>query len=131
MNIEERNELVKYRLSKAKNTIDEVEILLENKLWNTALNRLYYASYYAVIALLVNNEIQVQTHAGVRQMFGLHFIKTGLIDKKLGRIFSELFDKRHTGDYDDFIEITFDDVIELVQPSKDLILAIEKLIKYN
>ncbi len=94
----ERKELAKYRLKKANETLHEIEILVHNKLWNTAINRMYYASYYAVSALLINDSIQAQTHSGVRQMFGLHYIKTGMIDKDLGKFYSDIFDKRQTGD---------------------------------
>ena len=37
-------------------------------------------------------------------MFGLHFIKTKLISKDLGKFFSNIFNMRQTGDYDDFID---------------------------
>lgn len=40
-------------------------MLVANKKWNSAVNRLYYAVYYAVSALLVKNEIEAKTHAGV------------------------------------------------------------------
>jgi len=128
MNEKERGELVLYRLTKAQDTIGEIDLLIDNQLWNTAVNRLYYACYYAVIALLINKGINAQTHAGVRQMFGLHFIKTGLMDKELGRYFSDIFDKRLTGDYDDFIDYQKDDVVGLIIPAKKLIAEIEKLI---
>jgi uncharacterized protein (UPF0332 family) len=59
----ERTELVKYRITKAHDTFNEVKLHFENKLWNTAINRLYYACYYAVSALLLNNGIKAQTHA--------------------------------------------------------------------
>ncbi len=124
----ERQELVLYRISKAKETIQEIDILIQNKLWNTAINRLYYACYYAVSALLAQKDINAQTHAGVRQMFGLHFIKAELISKDLGKFYSEIFDKRLTGDYDDFIDYSEEDIIELYDPAKELILTIDSLL---
>lgn len=62
MNSQERQELVKYRIEKARETFKEIEIHIENKLWNTAVNRLYYACYYAVVALLLDKGIQPDTH---------------------------------------------------------------------
>jgi uncharacterized protein (UPF0332 family) len=124
----DRKEIVKYRISRAHETLREVDILIENKLWNIAVNRLYYGCYYAVIALLISMKIKAQTHAGVRQMFGLHFIKTGLIDKELGKYYSIIFDKRLTGDYDDFIDYEKDDVLAMVVPAKEFIQEIDKLI---
>ncbi len=127
MKKENRKELVKYRIERAFETLEEVSKHI-HKFWNTAVNRLYYACYYAVIALLIHYEIKTQTHAGVRQMFGLHFIKTNLIDRQHGRFFSEIFDKRQTGDYDDFIIYEEDDVSLLVEPAERFINTINTLI---
>jgi uncharacterized protein (UPF0332 family) len=106
MNQQERQELVKYRIAKARETFKEVDLHIKNELWNTAVNRLYYACYYAVIALLIDKEIQTQTHAGVRQMFGLHFVKPGIVDNSIGKFFTDIFDLRQAGDYDDYIEFS-------------------------
>jgi uncharacterized protein (UPF0332 family) len=100
----------------------------DRKLWNTTVNRLYYACYYAVSALLVDNKIKAQTHGGVRQMFGLHFVKPGLINKDSGKFYSDIFDKRQSGDYDDFIDYEKEDIIGLIHPANKLIEEIESLI---
>ena len=128
MNDQERKELVQYRIGRAKDTLKEIDLHISNELWSTAINRLYYACYYAVIALLVNNEIKAQTHAGVRQMFGLHFIKNGLISKELGKFYTDIFDKRQTGDYDDFVNFSKDEVLSMIDPAHQLIYEIDKLL---
>jgi len=128
MNEKDRTELVKYRISKAKETLDEIPIHIENKLWNTAINRLYYACYYAVIALLIDKDIKATTHAGARQMFGLHFVKPGIVEKDLGKFYSDIFDMRQKGDYEDYIEFGQEDVLDMVEPAKKLIDNIEKLL---
>ena len=84
----------------------------------TAINRLYYACYYAVIALLIDSDIRTQTHNGVRQMLGFHFIKPGIIDKELGKFYTDIFDKRQTRDYDDFVDFSKEEVISMVEPAK-------------
>ena len=124
----ERQELVRYRITKARETFNEVSLHISNRLWNTAVNRLYYACYYAVIALLIDKEIQPQTHAGVRQMFGLHFIKTGIIDNSTGKFFTDIFDLRQSSDYDDYIAFDEDDVLDLINPANELITKIESLL---
>lgn len=129
MNKQERTDLVEYRINRAKETFNEVKTLIENKFWNTSVNRLYYSCYYIVGALLIMNEIRAQTHGGVRQMFGLHFIKTGKISRELGKFYSDLFDKRQTGDYDDFIDFDRETVEYLMPLTKELIDKVEKLIK--
>ena len=53
MNREEKDNYVKYRLEKAEETYEVAELLIENEKWNSAVNRLYYASFYAVTGLLI------------------------------------------------------------------------------
>jgi len=94
MSPEERNEIVKYRIERAKETFNEVQLLIKNEFWNGAVNRLYYACFYAVTALLTQNKIDSETHAGARQMFGLHFIKSGIIEPEIGKFYSSIFNSR-------------------------------------
>jgi uncharacterized protein (UPF0332 family) len=62
----DRKELVKYRLEKARKTLAEVPVQMENKFYRTAINRLYYACYYAATGLLVNDGREAHTHNGVK-----------------------------------------------------------------
>jgi uncharacterized protein (UPF0332 family) len=129
MKPDDKEKLVNYRIHKARETLREVDFHIKSELWNTSVNRLYYACYYAVNALLVRYEIKTKTHAGVRLMLGLHFIKTGLMSHESGRFYSKLFDKRLTGDYDDFMDHTKEEVMELIAPAHEFISEIEKLLK--
>lgn len=128
MTQKDRQNLTQYRLKRARETFTEVSLLIDNELWHTAVNRLYYASYYAVIALLVNKGITATTHAGVRQMFGFHFIKTEIINKESGKFYSQIFNMRQNGDYEDYFDFSKDDVLDLVEPANRLITAIEQLL---
>jgi uncharacterized protein (UPF0332 family) len=40
-----KEDYVAYRFAKALSTISEVEVLIENEFWNTAINRMYYACF--------------------------------------------------------------------------------------
>ena len=48
MNEPEKNEYIKYRLEKADENFEAAELLVENEKWNSSINRLYYAAYYAI-----------------------------------------------------------------------------------
>ena len=119
---------IKYRIERARDTIDEVRTHIENKFWNTAVNRMYYACFYAIGALLAKHKIEVSSHTGVRQKFGEYFVKTEKFDKRLARHFTELFDKRHKGDYNDFFDHDEEDVLRLYPLSEELINKIETLL---
>jgi uncharacterized protein (UPF0332 family) len=122
---------VSYRLQRAKETIQEVKIHIENGFWNTAVNRMYYACFYAVGALLVSHGVETATHSGARQKFGQLFVKPGLIDKSLAKHYTKLFEKRQKGDYNDFFDFDRSTVIEMLPKSEELIKRIEELIVLN
>ena len=125
---DERKALVIYRLEKANKTYRQAIDSIPLGYWEMTGNRLYYAAYYAVSALLLNKGLSVQTHNGIIQMLGLHYVKTGLIDKELGNLYGRLFAIRQTGDYGDTFDLTEDDVLPLVQPTQRLIDKVSKLI---
>ncbi len=131
MNDQERNDLVDYRIKRAKDTLKEIEILAENKLWSTMVNRLYYACFYAVNAILLKAEVKGETHAVVRRMFGFHFVKEGKISKESGKFYTDIFDIRHSSDYDDFIETSEDKALTLIPPAHKLIGEISEWIQNN
>ncbi len=120
--------LVAYRLERAKDTVQEAVDMLEKDHYNAAVNRLYYACYYAVSALLVKNNIQAHTHSGVKQMFGMSFIINGKLPRTYNITYTELFDKRHSGDYDDFLSFDRETVERLLPETQLFIEAIEKII---
>ena len=72
LNDQERVDVVRYRLENAHKTLEEVDLLIQNGLFNTAVNRMYYACFYAVSALLVANQITAKSHDGVKQMMGVN-----------------------------------------------------------
>ncbi len=128
MNSPGKAELVSYRITRARETLTEAEFLIQNGLLSTAVNRLYYACFYAVNALLYQNDINAKTHSGVKQMFSLHFVKTGLVSIKASDFYTVIFDMRHTGDYDDFIVFDKDEVIALLPPAIELVTQIERIL---
>lgn len=132
---EQRKDIVKYRMDNARTTIAEVESHRQNGFYNTAVNRMYYACYYAATAMLVSMGIEVKSHDGVRQCLGKHIVMEGLLSPDLGRFYSRLFSKRSTGDYDDFINHTLATVDELLPKARlfiDTLLGqLEQWLKEN
>jgi uncharacterized protein (UPF0332 family) len=108
MTPEERRDYVNYKIESAFKTLDAAKILAENGFWNSAVNRLYYAAYYAVNALLVMNAIHAKTHSNTRSQFSFHFIKTGKFDSKYGRLLAKLYDWRQKGDYENIFDYNSD-----------------------
>lgn len=80
-----------------------------------------YACFYATEALLLKNRIQAQTHSGVKTMFGMHFVAKGIVPMSIGKTLSTLFEKRQSGDYEDFVYCDQSDAELLMQKAKEFI----------
>jgi uncharacterized protein (UPF0332 family) len=124
-------DLIKFRVSRSLETLIEADTMIKNGFWNAAVNRIYYSCYYVVSGLLLKKSIETNSHKGLRQMFGLHFVQTGAVSKDDGRFFSDLYDRRQTGDYEDFVLYEKETVINLFNQAKDFIDRIVKLIDKN
>ncbi|MDR2970339.1 MAG: HEPN domain-containing protein [Bacteroidales bacterium] len=127
----ERKEVVKFRLGKAKDAFAEVPFQCENQFYRTAANRLYYACFYAVTALLIKDGFEVHTHSGVKTLLGFHYIKENKLEESLGKIYNRLFDMRQKGDYFDLMDIYENDILPLLEPAENFIKTIENLINSN
>ncbi len=124
--MESKKDLITYRLRRAKETLEDAEILAEHYKWNSCINRLYYACYYAVTALLLKYDFKAITHNGVKSVFSENFIKNNVIRKDMGKIYSQLFTWRQKGDYDDLFDFTEEKVLPYFGPVKELISIIEQ-----
>jgi uncharacterized protein (UPF0332 family) len=126
MTISNREDYINYRFHRAEETFEEALILAKEERWNAVINRLYYACFYAVIALLIKNNISTQTHDGARTQFGLFFVKTGIINKESGKLFSKLFDYRQKGDYGDLFDYDEELTAPLINKVKEFLIEIKK-----
>ena len=99
---EEEKTLIAYRMKRARDAIEEAKMLFDAGHFNAYVNRLYYACFYAVSALLLTRDLSTSKHGYLRSLMHREFVKTGLIPKELGKHFDLLFDSRLEGDYGDF-----------------------------
>ncbi len=125
------NELVKYRISRAIETYEEAQLLAKENYWNTVANRLYYTCFYLVSALLLQKKLKLSTHNGVKTEFHKNFVKTNLVSKKAGKLYSRLINLRQEGDYLDFKRLEKNDVYPFIVEVKQFISELESLIEKN
>ncbi|MGC1391468.1 MAG: HEPN domain-containing protein [Bacteroidales bacterium] len=129
MNDPIKQDYINYRIKNAKDALASAKLLAENSHWNASINRLYYACFYVVSALLYKNGIIAKKHSGLKHQFSQHFIKTGLIDKNIAIVYLRLSDWRQKGDYDDFEDFNQEKTLPLFEPVEDFIRAILDLIE--
>lgn len=120
-------ELIQYRIEKAENTLSDAKNYYNSSSLVSTVNRIYYAMFYAVNALLISNNLSSSKHSGVRAIFNKEFIKEGYIETSLGKFYSDMFDKRQEGDYKDFVKFNKVDVKKWLNNAEEFINAIKKL----
>ena len=125
---EEQSDLIRYRLNRAKETLEEAQIMFDNGHLYGASNRLYYACFYAVVALLLTKNLSSSKHSGIIGLFNKHFVKIGDIPKGFGRFYSRMFNNRLESDYGELIEIEPDEIQQDLVTATEFIRSISALI---
>jgi uncharacterized protein len=78
-------------------------VLLDSGHANTGVNRLYYACFYAVSALLLTKGLTATRHSGLRTLFHQHVVPAGLLPLVEGQLDDCLCDQRQQSDYADLV----------------------------
>lgn len=122
-------DLIRYRLNRADETLEDATILFNNNKLFSTINRIYYAMFYAVGGLLLTKDLSSSKHSGLLSLFNKEFVNTGVIDKECGRFYNEMFEFRQKADYKDLVKFEAQDVKLWLSKAEEFILAVRVLIK--
>ncbi len=128
---EERNNLIRYRLDEAFESIEDVRLLIEHDRLRSAVNRIYYGMFYSLLALALANSFETSKHGQLIGWFNKNFIHPGLIEPKFGKIINKAYNRRTKGDYDIFIEFDKDVIAEMFEEMQDFINKIKEVINID
>ena len=95
-------ELSKRRLEIAHERLTTAKAMLELGDYKASANRLYYAIFSAMRAVLALDGFDSKKHSGIIARFRQSYIKTGIIDTEMSKIIDDLEVIREDSDYDDF-----------------------------
>lgn len=123
----ELQDLIRYRTARAGETLEEADVLAVSGHWNACVNRLYYACFYAVSALLSKHDLSSSKHTGIRSYFNQNFVKSGIIPKETAVIYNSLFERRQEGDYDVFVRFTESEVLPWIKEAKAFVDTVLRL----
>ena len=125
---EDRNVMVLLELEKVDKTLAQLDVQIREQLWDMAANRLYYALFHAVSAMLIHDHHEVGTHRGAVNKFSLFYVKAGIFTAAEGKLYSQLQQLREDGDYNCSIDVDQSDIEEKVEPARALIDKIKQYI---
>jgi uncharacterized protein len=90
---------VRYRVARGKETLEDAQVLLVHGHLHSVMNRIYYACFYVVDALLRTEGMGSTKHSGVLSLFDKHWVKSGRMPLEMARFYREMFNQRQVGDY--------------------------------
>ena len=125
---EDRKIMVDLELEKADSTFAENKGLTENGYWNTLANRLYYALFHAVRALLICDGREVGSHKGAAIRFHQFYVRPGIFTEEEGSFYSQMETLREKADYNCFFKVTEADITARIEPTRKLIEKIKSYI---
>lgn len=112
-------ELVGGYIEKAREKLLIAEMLFNEEYYDDSISRAYYSAFHITQALLLTEGLSIDSHQGIITLFGLHFVKTGKIDKKYAKYLSNLRDDREIGDYEVFSTIDEETARRAVTEAKE------------
>lgn len=125
MKPEQLRDLLGYRLDQAHESLHEATLLFDAEAYRGAINRGYYAMFYALLALLATRQLGTSKHSGAIALFDREFVKTGIFAPELSRALHLAFDRRQTHDYGELVAVDVTSARETITDAAGFVVAIE------
>jgi len=123
--------LIEYRLNEADEALKDAGLLLDAGRHRSSANRLYYAAFYAAVAALLTKQLDYSRHSAVIAFFDKEFIGTGVLPKEYSRTLHRAFNERQQDDYMPFVDMDPDELRQLLEDVRTMVLGISAFIKEN
>ena len=120
--------LIKLQKEKSHKMLSDANDMVEQKRWDIAANRYYYACYHMLQGLFISRGMSAKSHDGSLTHLGQDFILSGQVDKKFGRFFARMVQLRHKADYNSIADVTENEVLEMDPLSIEFVKQIEAII---
>lgn len=123
--------LVGYRLEQAAEALTAAEINLTNGLQRSAVNRAYYAMFYAVLALLAAQRSETSRHSGAIAQFDQLYVKPALFRKEHSRWLHDAFLQRQSVDYGPEVTLALEEINVLLTHAREFVTAVRQYLSSN
>lgn len=130
INDKDKEILIRYRMDQAQSALKDALFLRENSDTTLgAVNRAYYAMFYAVLALLQKIEKVPRKHSGAIALFDSEFVKKGIFTKESSGFLHQAFASRQDSDYRAIEPISSEKTDEMIRNASDFVQTIEAYLK--
>ena len=108
-------EAVLIYLDGAREALQSAQYNLDGSFYGVAVNRAYYAFFYAATALLLTLGITRSKHSGVLAAFREHFVRPGKFPVQDSHAYGEAFELRNVTDYEMLGQADSDQAHDIVE----------------
>jgi len=118
-------------LEAAHEALESSQYNLDGGFYGVAVNRAYYAVFYAASALLLTKGLSRSKHIGAISAFRQFFVRTELIEPEFSEIYGSLMDDRHVSDYEMDSTVEPERVVTDVRDARRFVERIETYLKHQ
>ena len=126
---DERRQLAAMRMAKADAVLSDASLLTACGSNLSAINRCYYAMFYAASALAIHNNCDFHKHRAVISWFDREYVNTGRFSRECGKSFRAAFDRRCDADYTDVATFTAEQVTTMVEQARRFVAEVKSLLQ--
>ncbi len=123
-----RQEIALY-LNQAHHMLTVAAHNLDNSFYASAINRAYYAVFYAANAMISTQGLARSKHSGVIGAFRQVFVKSGIIEAEYSHIYGRVMDDRHLGDYEIKVPVTPDEAARDLEDARRFVNRVETYLR--
>ena len=105
------------------------KMLIDDGDYASLVSRSHYAMFYVTRALLRRAGSEPQTHSGLRNQFGLHFVKEGPLSERFAGMLNDAEEMRTLADYAEEFVITEDDTRRTLRDAETFVGRIRELLR--
>ena len=123
---ERQKNLSNYRIAEAEDSLKVAAHCLKEGLYKDSINRSYYATFYAVKAILALSTVDFKRHKDVMGYFNKEYVAKEIFPREIGRKLGTLQRVREKSDYDDFYIASREKAEEQFQTAELVIGEVKK-----
>lgn len=97
--------------------------------YDSCVSRCYYAMFFVAEAALVTKNLSASSHKGAICLFGEHFIKAGIFERRLGKALKDAYDKRLVGDYGVGFAVTKEHAQDLLETAQGFVQTLKNYLQ--
>src|SRR3972149_6614087 len=111
-------------LQRAEHSLQAARQLASGGYDDFAASRAYYAAFYAALAVLLSEGLEVSKHSAVIASIHQRYVKTGKLEKEQGKSLNWLFELRGVGDYGGTTHVSAEEVKQAIEAAEKFLESI-------